>query len=279
MKLKHGLFLAAAAALTAVLFLFADTIPPPPEPANQAIESIDQPQVEASTIIEAAQKLLPEGPAEEVRQKELALRRARNDQQRAALLADLAKSWEQIGHPVLAGHYYEEAYRMYPERKWLEQAAELYFVGFSLASDSTTRLFGAQRAAAAYHQLYDLDSTRLEYRIREATSYIDGLGNVMQGVMLLREVEAIDPDHAQVNVILGRLGVLSGQYDKAIARLEKVTRNDPKHAEAYFHLAQAYRAVGRTNDAIAAFERVRDLVDDPEFDAQLNHLIEQIKKR
>lgn len=280
MGIKQVFLLLAALAAAVFLLIFAQTQPPQKQPAPEvAQQPMEEKAIEASALVEQARARLPEGPLGEINQKELAIKRARDNEQRAALLADLAKSWEQYGHPVLAGHYYEEASGQHFNQSWLEHAAELYFFGFSYATDTLTRQFGAQRAAAVYEQLYAADSSRRDYRIRQALSYIDGMNNVMQGVILLRQVEAADPDNEQVNLILGRLGVVSGQFDKAIARLEKVTRNNPGNAEAFFHLANAYQATGRLDEAIAAYEKVRLLMDDPEFDAQLSQLIDQIKKR
>ena len=80
-----------------------------------------------------------------------------------------------------------------------------------------------------------------------------------------------------MNLILGRLAVVSGQYDKAIARLEKLTKQHPKNAEAFYHLAEAYRAVGKNDDAIKALEQCKKLVNDPAFSAQIDNYIQQIK--
>ena len=80
-----------------------------------------------------------------------------------------------------------------------------------------------------------------------------------------------------MNLILGRLAVVSGQYDKAIARLGKLTTLDPKNAEAWFHLAEAYRAVGKNEEAIKSLEQCKSLVNDPAFSAQIDSYIKQFK--
>ena len=100
----------------------------------------------------------------------------------------------------------------------------------------------------------------------------------MPGVLLLKKVEAKDPDNKQMNLILGSLAVVSGQYDKAITRLEKLIKLDPENAEAYYHLAEAYQAVGRKEDAIKSLEQCKKLVNDPAFSAQIDSYIQQIKK-
>ncbi|MCS6917005.1 MAG: tetratricopeptide repeat protein [Chitinophagales bacterium] len=262
-----------------LLYFFGQTKPPAKEPSAAAIAPAERKSVDASLLIEQVRRQLPEGALADINNKEMAIRRTADPEQQAALLARLAESWQQLGHPVMAAHYYHEAYQHQKKEEWLRQAAELFFLGFSFSSDSLTRLYGAQQAAALYSSLFEQDTTQLEFRIRQAVSLIDGMNDVMEGVMLLRQVEQQDPDNEQANVILGRLGIVSGQFDKAIARLEKVTRNNPRNAEAFYHLANAYQAIGRTDDAVAAYETVRQLIDDPEFDAHLGQVIDQIKKK
>lgn len=82
-----------------------------------------------------------------------------------------------------------------------------------------------------------------------------------------------------MNLALGRLAVVSGQYDKAAARLEKVVQLHPDNAEAYFHLAEAYRALGKKEEAIRALESCKLLVEDADFRAQIDSYINQIKNQ
>src|SRR4030095_15407641 len=137
--------------------------------------------------------------------------------------------------------------------------------------------YAVDQAINSYQRLQKLDSANLNYPIREAVCYIDGKGQVMQGVAILKEVERKDPNNRDMNLILGRLAVISGQFDKAIERLERLIKMDPSNAEAYFHLAGAYQAVGRKEDAIKALEHCKSLVSDPDFSAQIDSYINQIK--
>ncbi|HUM46396.1 MAG TPA: tetratricopeptide repeat protein [Chitinophagales bacterium] len=150
-------------------------------------------------------------------------------------------------------------------------------MSFPTAADSMVKTFAVQEAIKSYEQLRKLDSTNMAYPVREALCYIDGQGQVMQGVTLLKAVEKKDPDNIEMNLALGRLSVVSGQYDKAVTRLEKLVQTDPNNAEAYFHLAEAYRALGRKEDAIKTLETCKSLVKDTDFRAQIDSYINQIK--
>ena len=80
-----------------------------------------------------------------------------------------------------------------------------------------------------------------------------------------------------MNVTLGRLAIVSGQYPKAITRLEKTIKLYPQNTEAYFHLGEAYRATGKKQDAIKMFEKCKELEKSPSFQKQLDEYINQIK--
>lgn len=233
--------------------------------------------VEFSSILEKAKGTLNDGQRDSIESLELQLKKVRGDKEKAAMIGTIARTWEKTGNVLVAGKYFAETASITGDKSTFEKSANLFYTGFPTTSDSLARIFGAQEGVKAFQQLARMDSTNLSYPIHEAVCYIDGLGQVMQGVSVLRSVEQKDPDNKEVNLILGRLAVVSGQYDKAIIRLKKVTKLDPTNAEAYFHLAEAYRAVGRKEDAIKSLEQCKLMVKDPAFSAQIDAYIKQIK--
>ena len=233
--------------------------------------------VDFSTILEKAKGTLSDRQRDSIESLELQLKKVHGDKEKAAMLETIGTSWEKTGNVLVAGKYFEEASSITNDKKTLEKSANLFYTGFPTTNDSLAKIFGAQEGVNAFQKLAKLDSTNYEYPIHEAVCYVDGLGQVMPGVLLLKNVETKDPDNIEMNLILGRLAVVSGQYDKAITRLEKVTKLDPTNAEAYFHLAEAYRAVGKKDDAIKALEQCKTLVKDPAFSSQIDSYIQKIK--
>ncbi|MBK7959387.1 MAG: tetratricopeptide repeat protein [Bacteroidetes bacterium] len=69
---------------------------------------------------------------------------------------------------------------------------------------------------------------------------MEGSNEVMNGVTLLLNVVQTSPSHYGANLLLGKFGIVSGQYEKAIARLEKVVSLQSEKIEGYFLLADAY---------------------------------------
>ena len=193
------------------------------------------------------------------------------------MLGAIGDKWTKTGNIIVAGKYFADAAEINKDVKTWEEAATRFFIGFPNAADTLAKMYAVQEAIKSYEQLRKLDSTNMDYPVQEAVCYIDGQGQVMPGVLLLKGVEKKDPDNKDMNLILGRLAVVSGQYDKAVARLEKLITMDPNNAEAYFHLAEAYRALGRKDEAIKTLEHCKSLVTDENFNAQIDSYINQIK--
>ncbi len=76
----------------------------------------------------------------------------------------------------------------------------------------------------------------------------------------LRSIE-LDPLTPRVQANLGLAYVLAGKYHEAIAHLNIVIRDDPKNYAAYLYLANAYHLSGKTDEALLALERVREVGD------------------
>jgi tetratricopeptide (TPR) repeat protein len=66
---------------------------------------------------------------------------------------------------------------------------------------------------------------------------------------LLAGAEAIDPAHAQANLVAGMLANRTGRYEAAILHLTRVVEKAPGSARAQFQLAFAYRRSGNAAKA------------------------------
>ena len=69
----------------------------------------------------------------------------------------------------------------------------------------------------------------------------------------------------------------SGQWDKAIARFEKVLKIQPDFIEAYLHLADAYQQKGDQQKAIESLEKYVKLVDDITIKSEVQEYINKLK--
>lgn len=81
------------------------------------------------------------------------------------------------------------------------------------------------------------------------------------------EALRVDPSSAPAHLALGHALLQSGQAAAAVPELETAARLEPRMLQAQYLLGRAYRTLGRTQDAEAAFARVKKLVDGQAQDA------------
>lgn len=279
MKFSQSILLVIGAVAVALMFLFARTKPaavdiPSAGMMSQASTNV---KIDFNDLLQKAKATLSPSQKDSIQMLELQMMKVRGDKEQANMLEALGDAWTKTGNIIVAGKYFADAAIIKNDTETWKKAAERFLIGFPNAADSSARLFAAQSGADAYKKLSQLDSSNLDYKIHEAECLVDGLGQVMNGVLLLKEVEQRDSNNEEMNTMLGRLAVVSGQYDKAIARLTKVIRMDPKNAEAYFHLAEAYRAMGRKDEAVKTLEQCKAVLNDTGLNAQIDNYINQIK--
>jgi tetratricopeptide (TPR) repeat protein len=76
-----------------------------------------------------------------------------------------------------------------------------------------------------------------------------------------REAVRLDPASAPAHFALGHALVQSGQTSAAVPELETAARLEPRMSQAHYLLGRAYRALGRPQEAEAAFARVKQLAE------------------
>jgi len=102
----------------------------------------------------------------------------------------------------------------------------------------------------------------------------------MKGIMALREIAEEDSTRAEAHWHLGRLAIQTGQYDKAIVRLEKVIaiENDGV-PEAWSYMGQAYLALGDTLEAIESLNKYMTLIEDTVLIKEIDRFLIELKDK
>src|SRR5690606_39399945 len=70
----------------------------------------------------------------------------------------------------------------------------------------------------------------------------------------------------------------SQQFDKAIDRFKKVVEQKPD-AESYFYLATGYEKIGLATEAIAAYQKSKELAADPTLSQYIDRQIDALRDR
>lgn len=133
-----------------------------------------------------------------------------------------------------------------------------------------------QNAIKAYENALNLDENNLEIKVKLGSALVGNSEQPMQGITYLLEVIQEDSMHLNANFALGKFGIISGQYDKAIIRLEKVLALQPENTEALFLSAEAYDNLGRTDEAIASLQKTKELVQNQELKNEIDAYLQQL---
>jgi thioredoxin-like negative regulator of GroEL len=168
-----------------------------------------------------------------------------------SVLKQLSAAWHNAGHDEVASIYAQRvAEAEKTDTSWSIAGANFY-LALQKATDPSLREFCSKRAAEAFQNAASLNPTKLEHRLNLALCFVENppADNPMKGILQLRELDAQNPDNIIVNLQLARLAIKTGQFDKAIARLEKTLPKDPNNRKLVCLLADAYAGKGDTRAA------------------------------
>ena len=191
--------------------------------------------------------------------------------------SQLGDRWASSNNLFWAGHFYFKAAEMKPDlASWLKAGNALNESLINVQDTSEQRLV-FQESNKSFTEALKLDSANLDAKTGLGVSYVAGGESPMQGIGLLLQVVAKDPNNIKANYSLGLFSMKSGQYQKAINRFKTVISLQPS-AEAYFYLAQAYQNTQMNKEAIDAYIHAKKYLDDPQTISRVDHLIKELTK-
>ena len=170
-----------------------------------------------------------------------------------SVLKPLSAAWHNAGHDEIAAHYAEQIAEIEKTDEAWSIAGANYYLALQKTEDKTLRDFCSSQAAKAFQNAASLNPTKVEHRINLALCYTENpqQDNPMKGILLLRELDAQNPENIAVNTQLARLAIQTGQFDKAIGRLEKVLVKEPNNGKLACLLADAYSGANNPKAAEA----------------------------
>lgn len=196
---------------------------------------------------------------------------------------NLANFWkDSAGKFVPYIYYLSEAAKLDNSEKKLTFAARLILENMKREDDAAKKVWEAQTAATLFEKALQLDPDNDDLKVGLGSCYVYGEGMIgnaqqtMKGIQQLLQVVRKDSNNMKAQLVLGIGGVISNQYDKAIERLKKVVTFDPHNLEAVSWLADAYAASGDNQNAIKWYEQSKHLVNNPEFDKEIDTRIKAL---
>jgi tetratricopeptide (TPR) repeat protein len=204
-------------------------------------------------------------------------RQEKNPATRLKLASDLAAQYAEVTKFDSAGYYYEQVAAARPGEKIFQKAADQYFEAFSFAATPERAKELGAKAQGLYNQVLKNNPSNLDAKTNLAMTYIAMGDAPMQGITLLREVIASDPNNEKALFNLGILSIQSGQHDKAVERFRHLIQVNPKHVQGNFYLAVSLAATGKKEEARQIFLKARKLDPDPGFQTSVDNELAKLK--
>jgi uncharacterized protein HemY len=281
MKGKQIAVIAAVAVVIGYLYLqpVKGLVKPKESKANNGMVAGSKPvvTVSADMVSATAKTAIGANLSAKITDLEEQLKNASGDQQKEALQRQLAKQWDDVNQPAPAAFYYLELARKQNDfADWLN-AGNRFNDAFKFSQDSTIQSALVLNAVEAFEHATKMKPDNLDAKTGLGIADVNGgAPSPMTGIGLLLEVVAKDPNNRNANYNLGLFAIKSGQYDKAVARFKTILAQKPE-VEAYFYLAESYKQMGQKQEAIIAYQKCKELMQDPVAGKRIDDFIKELK--
>lgn len=250
-------------------------------PVAEAASDHKDEQLDSGSILETAKsRLSPEWQAW-LTAKENSVVRGDVAAQKIKLYDELATFWKDSAHVFEPFMYYlGEKSKLENSEKSLTFAAHLYLKQLKGVDQHALQVWMANQAADLFKQALTLNPENDSSKIGLGSSYIfgaTGASSPMEGIQKLLEVVRRDSMNMYAQFMLGYGGIMTGQYDKAIERLNLVVQAEPDNTEAIFLLAEAYERHGENAKAAGWYETGKKFVQNPEALKEIEKRIKELQ--
>ncbi|MBL0054843.1 MAG: tetratricopeptide repeat protein [Chitinophagaceae bacterium] len=196
----------------------------------------------------------------------------------------LANFWKDSIHAFEPYAYYlAEAAKLDKSEKNLTFAAQLFLDNLRGESDEAKLNWKAEEAITLFTMAQELNPGSDDLKVGLASCYIYGKGRIggpaetMKGITQLLEVVRRDSSNMKAQLVLGVGGLVSGQYDKAIDRFQKVIKAEPNNLEAIAFLADSYAAKGDKTEAVKWYTLSKKMANNPQYSLEVDERIKQLR--
>ena len=196
---------------------------------------------------------------------------------KARNLDSMVKFWDRLMMPDIASVFVEQQAELSKSSKDWFKAGDRYYYATRFIKDVNENNSLYQKAILCITKSLVLDSNNIAAKIKLAACYVEGTSDPMKGIGILKEVEKVDSNNIDLQLNFAMFSIKSGQWVKAIVRLEKVIKLKPDYLEAYLFLADAYEQSGNKIKTIEMLEKYTQLTPDKESKKEILKYIEKLK--
>jgi tetratricopeptide (TPR) repeat protein len=266
--------------LVTALYFFGRTKPLLTEKRLNALAKTAD-EITIDSILFQAKEMLRPDQVNWLRTLEQSVTRGDVKNQQLNIYHQLAHFWKdsaQMFEPY--AWYLAEGARLELSEKTLTFAAHLFLENLRSENNPRLKKWKALQARDLFERSLKINDKNDSSLVGLGACYIFGgiSETPMEGIMKVRQVAERDSTNIFAQMVLGHGSVLSGQYDKAIDRFERVFRLDPQNLEALLMLAEVNERKGDKHSAIGWYNKALPLLQNPELKSAVTLRIDELKK-
>lgn len=223
---------------------------------NMAIESTD-----VNALINEARGSLTPAQIAGLQALDAALAAA-DTAKKINLYQQISGKWYELGHPAIAGYYAQTLAEMQNTEESWSIAGTTYTLCLRQAEADKVRSFCTNRAVRAFENAISLNPDEPAHQVNLALCYAENppQDNPMKGILMLIDLNKAQPDNVLVLNTLARLAIQTGQFDKALERLNRAVAIEPENSSTICLLGTAYREMGQAEQAAPFLEKCQALL-------------------
>ena len=279
---KQLIFTLTGLALVILLFIFGTTVAPKSKTETPAVSAVKV--FDIQKFIEEEKKHLSASQVVNLGKLENSVTRGDLNNQLITANTQLAIFWKDSARSFEPYVYYlSEAAKLDKSEKNLTFAAQLILQNLRGEEDEAKLNWKTEQAIILFEKAIELFPNNDDLKIGLGSCYVFGKGRTggpqetMKGIQQLLSVVRKDSNNMKAQMMLGVGGYVSGQYDKAIERLQKVVKAQPENLEAIAFLADTYAAKGDKKEAIKWYLISKRLVKDPHYSQEVDERIKLLR--
>jgi tetratricopeptide (TPR) repeat protein len=287
-KKPQWIIIAAALSLVAVIYVFGRTTP-----SKKAVSAADMVthsdddghdhssgDISIDTIMTVVKKNLTAEQAVRLNTLENSISRGDVKDQQLKVYHQLAHFWgdsAQIFEPY--AWYTAEAARLENSEKTLTFAAHLFLDNLQQTEDPRLIKWKALQAKDLFERSLKINPENDSSKVGLGACYLfGGIAAPMEGVAKIREVAERDSTNVYAQLTLAKGSLISGEYKKAIGRLQTVNRVQPGNLEAILMLADLYERTGEKASAAEWYRKSLNYINRADAKTEIEKRIEALRK-
>src|SRR6056297_77797 len=245
------ILLSLGVVVVAAIYIGLDTRPPEAYEYDSS-RSFQMQRTSASNLVREKLPELDQQVQLQIRSINASIENSTNRADSIARFKELSGAWYEQEEPVLAGHYAERVANLEETPASWSMAGTTFALALHKEEVAPKeRMFAADQARSAFENAITMEPENVNHRINLALTYVQAPleDQPMKGIQMLLELSRQYPENAGVLYQLGRLAIQTGQYERAIERLERALELNPNRKNAHCLLAEAYASTQQLEKA------------------------------